>query len=436
MPTLIMSTKGLDRVAPSTRERKDLISTMNKKPVTTLIEDVANTEAPMLVTPTSSSTVAQSVTPETPEVEHREMPQFSQEELQLMLEEARRDARQAADALETLVEGVRVVKRILEKPGLQNSQNISKSHNCQKEMPGDLKLIPELSRKLHGVLGSDLLALVNAADMVREHGRLAAEEASVLVQDIHEAQSVAEKAQSRARIAEKVGRKLLKKNLTLKQDVTKLRGERRALVKEVKTLREEAEATRKFDTWRLLEQHVLESMAVHEMVLKTPKTPKANAFQEEFQTEDGESFVNLDMDKTDQQSPRIVGQSDMIIHMDKRTCSKSPTPSLEEVTFCTEDSCSDALTPAADNEQGEKRKLIMPKDVSFNTEKEGIDSEHASPLVSPNGSPPGVVTPDLKPICDPHILRTLAIPSTEKGNASEIHLPLPRACVGSGLYEC
>jgi hypothetical protein len=112
-------------------------------------------------------------------------------------------------------------------------------------------------------------------------------------------------------------------------------------------------------------------------------------------------------------------------------------PSLGEATFySTEDSFSDALTGVTDNELGDKEELIMPKDVSFNTEKGAIYSHLASPLVSPDGSPAGIVTPDLKPICDPNILRTLAIPSSGKDNAHKYNFPPPRTCVGPGLYEC
>jgi hypothetical protein len=131
-----------------------------------------------------------------------------------------------------------------------------------------------------------------------------------------------------------------------------------------------------------------------------------------------------------------------------RNCSKSPMPSLEEATFCSAgDSLSDALTGVTtdnennEHEQGDKETTyIMPKDVSFNTEKGAMQSHLDSPLVSPDGWRAGIgigmTTPDLKPICDPSILRTLAIPSSGKDNNYQYHFPPPRTCVGPGLYEC
>jgi hypothetical protein len=344
------------------------------------------------------------------------------------------------------------------------------------------------------------------------------------------------------------------------------------LVKEVKALREQAEETRQFDTWRLLEEHLLDSMALHEMILKSPTTPKANIFDEDILVVDVETDVwdnagtQLDKENISLNSKGVGDNSETPQHtqvkpaggsasadrtesipqenkaqsapeqtkpvdpnipktkedsqdsgqrvrgigfggmagfrsafggkklmvatalrnladkpstvepeesepksdsVDKksgncaskpetdeelstkgksiitpsaspaRNGNKSPLPSLAEATTGTEDSFSEVHTCATldDHHTVEKGRFIMPQNVSFNFDGKGMGAHLASPLMTPDGSPAGVGIPDLKPICDPKILRTLSIPSGEDVVKINYRLPSPRTCVGHGLYE-
>lgn len=192
------------------------------------------------------------------------------------LEKAKDDAKEAAVALENLVRGVQVVRRFLQTP--LDAEDDSQS----------AELISELSSRLVGVLGSELLGLMNAADMVRDHAKLHAEEASALLEDLSLTKEASNKSNDRADIAETASRRLYMEKQSLLHQVSQLRLERRSLAKEVKILRRTTEDTKKFDTWRLLEEHVLNSVAIHEMVLKTPTSKSSNkgkrTYDDEYET--------------------------------------------------------------------------------------------------------------------------------------------------------
>lgn len=339
------------------------------------------------------------------------------------LEEAQLDAKKSAEALEVLVNGVRAVKRILDRHAHDNSDSTT-------VVAADEDLLSRLCEQLHGVLGSDLLALANSANMARDHARLTSDEASGLVSDIHKANEEADKATLRARKAEKLTLKLHKENLALQQQVGQLKGDRRTLVKAVKELRQTQEETSKFDAWRLLEQHVHASMSIHEKILKTPTSApgstsnvETEAVVKEVQEED---TVQTSSDDSS------LGHSEISVSAGKGFRISSPTPCLEEATAsCSEDSLSYGHEETKWDQSaisGKKNESSMPKDVSL------IRRRPTSPLATPNVSPTGVSTPDLKPICDPNILRTLAIPSGER-DAKENRLPSPRVRVAPGLYQ-
>ncbi len=427
------------------------------------------------------------------------------------LEHARWDAEQSANALEYIVSGIRAVKRILERRTYDENDHLD-------TLTDDIQLVHELSEKLHGVLGSDLLALVNAADMIREHSKLAFQEASDLVIDVNQATLQAQEADIQARQARKIGRALYKENLELKCQVEKLRHEKRLLVKEVKTLREEAAETRKFDSWRLLEQHVLGSMAIHEMMIKSPAMPRHNvlvearglgeirlandaepksssglnsAFEQYLFTPKrekvrdrtkecaegsaskatgfGSGFANIRGVFRSRRigSPREsndIGQSEQEdtpckeeafceetkepatrdIGSSSKVRAKSPMPSLGEVSSYTNDSATktprfDAASVDYDHDKNSKQesRKEFPKDVAFDTTRDDWRSpcRLPSPLMFSDGSPDGVVIPAHKPICDPNILRTLAIPSNEQRTV-ELKKASPRKRVTDSLHEC
>jgi hypothetical protein len=228
------------------------------------------------ITPTAAHRMVQAVTPCTPgeEVVTTKPAEASpMDQLRCEVEEARMNERELTQAFLHLTEGIRAVKRIIERaPCSSGKQPVliqdDSSETTEKAiLSADDLFLSELSGKFGGVIGSDLLGLVNAADMVRDHACLASEEASTLLQDFHSAQQAAEKENERATKAETVVRKLYKENVAIKKENAKLRKERRALAGEVKSLREQLETTKKFDVWRLLEQHVLTGIQVHEKIL-------------------------------------------------------------------------------------------------------------------------------------------------------------------------
>lgn len=316
--------------------------------------------------------------------------------IEKQLKEAQLDAKQSADALEDLVLGIRAVKRILDRNATSASSNLSDNTSSNAT---DDDLLSSLSERLHGVLGSDLLALANAADMAREHAKLASEEASVLVSDINKANEEAEKAKARAHKAEKLTRKLYKENLSLHSKVAKLKTEKRTLVKEVKDLRKVAEETNK----KLSEKQMFDSMSLHERLLKTPTSTNISKISTNKAVSPEENTI-LPRD-----SPSTGNVSD------------SPLPSLDEITGCSEDSSS--------YEEVELPQTDMPKNVSFDSQTR---NKLSSPLQSPNVSPPGVGDIEPKPISDPSVLKTLALPGKEnEGNI----LSSPRIRVAPGRYE-
>jgi hypothetical protein len=549
---------------------------------------------PALITPTATQQAAQMVTPgSVSSYEERVVDVSPEKDMDRQLDEARWHVQEANEALLNLAQGIREVTRFIKRD--------TDEHTVIE------------AAKLKGVIGSDLLAFINAANMVREHARLASEEASVLVEDVQICQEEAQTAKKRADRAEKVTRRLYRDNVILKNEVVKLRSERRALAREVKSLREEVATTRKFDMWRLLEQHVVEAMQVHENYLKggkqtnedfaeiygennpsvieanvsndkpqengttrirschenekeliamenknlpvkeevertltlpqsdhatfkltAPKTspcvdpiksrvigfgtsgfggyaalgygsrgkinratqtasnqqPKAvsNASEQpQAKKDDDASKAELgnnangdddsaerDPAKASKYSPiklseqhfqakpkqvEITTQAEDALGFRMKTFfskgvksppsdsgRKSPTVSLDESTAsCTQDSLSGARTPLSTDVKNEApfvpdgtSQLWMPRDVTFQAEEEDMPSHLNSPAFTPETSPCGIGAPDLKPICDPNILRTLAIPAyydDDEGCGNQ-NLPPPRTCVGPGLYEC
>eukprot|EP00980_Cylindrotheca_fusiformis_P030420 scaffold24796_cov211-Cylindrotheca_fusiformis.AAC.3 len=353
-----------------------------------------------------------------------------QKTLEQQLEEAQLDAKKSADALEALVTGVRAVKRILDRHAEDDSASTNSVTVAEEE-----DLLARISKGLHGVLGSDLLALANSANMARGHAKLTSEEASALVSDIHAANEKAKEAEIRAQKAEKLSRKLYKENLALQQQVGQLKGERRTLVKAVKELRQVQEETNKFDSWRLLEEHVHNSISIHEMIMRTPTS--GARIPVEFETpvvvEKSDAFQTSPVSNSaDNESGRDDCER-LSVSTEKKSGSSSPPPGLEEATAsCSEDSLSYR------HEEGEIRRMTssIPRDRDGNTMPKNVSLSRfrpTSPLETPNMSPAGVTTSEFKPVCNPNILRTLAIPSGEKDERES--LPSPRLRVAPGLYE-
>ncbi|CAJ1901814.1 unnamed protein product [Cylindrotheca closterium] len=332
------------------------------------------------------------------------------------LEEAKLDAKKSAEALDDLISGVRAVKRILDKHAGDEKASMKESTTR------DAELIAHLSNQLPGILGSDLMALVNAANMARGHAKLASDEAEAAVSEMQEARKEAEESNTKARTAAKISKKLYEDNLALQQQVGHLKKERRTLVKAVRDLQQEQEQTNKFDTWRLLEEHVQNSLTMHEMILKTPtRGARQNSFFDpahestrSMSDEDGSNYISASSVEKPEK-PKKFGRI-------------SPTPTAS----CSEDSMSyhkheGHSTPSRSFEDQEN--VGMPTDVSLI--KRRPTSPLGTPIISREGN--GAESQELKPICDPQILRTLAIPGDDRVGGPD--LPSPRVRVAPGLYE-
>lgn len=519
-----------------------------------------------LITPTAANTMVQAVTPCTPDEElctpdervettTKLAESSSTAQLRYELEEARMNERELTQALSHLTEGIRAVKRIIERtPCSSEMQPVrigdDSSEATEKSiLSADDRFLSELSGKCGSVIGSDLLGLVNVANMVRDHAYLASEEASTLLQDFQSAQQATEKENERATKAGIIVRKLYKESVALKKDNGKLRKERRVLAGEVKSLREELETTKQFDMWRLLEQHVLTGIQVHEKILtrapqkreksvemlrdelkeegsnnsdpvfvlkvesqnvdKRPENESRNqehpgsgatqdkeilnagvnegqqrAKSEKLNADEGIASIKatkLTVDfagmsgfggavgfgygarfgkksiaklirKPSKQPPQTSDNphrdSSFVLVAEDRMRNfftdhgrTSPSLSVAETTVCcTEDSVGDSkYAHNQSNIPGLAEELLKfkPHGVTFRDDGKEAASRLATPTYTPETSPSGfVLSPDLKPICDPKILRTLAIASQGKDAECVEDLPSTRTCLSHGLYAC
>lgn len=225
---------------------------------------------------------------------------------------ARNDAKESAEALECLLDGIRTVKQIL---CATTSQNSSLPTEC-------IRGLYQLPESLHGVLGSDLLALMNAADMAREHTRLAIQETSDVVADLAKAKAEIESLSQNAKQVKKVGRSLWRENIALKTKVATLNEEKRLLMKKIKSLRVKA-AERQECKSRYMEQHVLNALTVHEQLLKTPSSVTSH---KHFFDYGGGGGGGVSTPKGEHESPHTNG----IFKESENTSSTSstcPTPS-------------------------------------------------------------------------------------------------------------
>ncbi|VEU43376.1 unnamed protein product [Pseudo-nitzschia multistriata] len=169
---------------------------------------------------------------------------------------AQADALETSLALENLLKGMEAVKRILE-------GSLEETTCAATSGPNDTALVEGLSKKLVGVLGSELIGLLNAAQMARCHAKLCAEGADSALQDLQRARDEAQKARDRAHRAERISRRYKKEKQLLVREVRALRGDRRVLAKEVKSMRKLVRHNQQLEAWRLLQ----DAMAVHESVL-------------------------------------------------------------------------------------------------------------------------------------------------------------------------
>ena len=167
-----------------------------------------------------------------------------------------------------------------------------------------------------------------------------------------------------------------------------------------------------------------------------PGNPDHSPKSEEDETNDRRKFFfkghqwSVVKDKDGRKSPTVSIEENVIV----------PCRTEENTACCTEGSSYDAsfINMKGKQEKSEETgdlKNCMPRQVTLNyCSSEDQQSHLSSPGVTPLTSPLRLSLPETKPICDPNILRTLAIPSNHDelvGNDS-----LPRVMVGPGIYEC
>lgn len=170
---------------------------------------------------------------------------------------------ETAATLENLVEGIRAVKRILERP--IGTEEEDKARNLAEA--SDITTVSKLSNQLVGVLGSELLGLLNASQMVKAHARLRNEDDKKAIEELHTAREEARKVSERADKVESMNLRLKAEKKLLVKEVKTLREDRQLLVKEVKSTRKIVEQTKQFDAWRLLQDHLRDATMIHESVL-------------------------------------------------------------------------------------------------------------------------------------------------------------------------
>eukprot|EP00531_Pseudo-nitzschia_arenysensis_P004223 CAMPEP_0116137252 /NCGR_PEP_ID=MMETSP0329-20121206/12154_1 /TAXON_ID=697910 /ORGANISM="Pseudo-nitzschia arenysensis, Strain B593" /LENGTH=494 /DNA_ID=CAMNT_0003632165 /DNA_START=146 /DNA_END=1630 /DNA_ORIENTATION=- len=179
------------------------------------------------------------------------------------LEIAKADAMETAATLENLMEGIRAVKRILERP--IGTEEEDKARNLAEA--SDITAVSKLSNELVGVLGSELIGLLNASQMVKAHARLRIEDDKKAIEELHTAKEEAHKVSERADKVDSMNLRLKAEKKLLVKEVKTLREDRQLLVKEVKSTRKIVERTKEFDAWRLLEDHLRDATMIHESVL-------------------------------------------------------------------------------------------------------------------------------------------------------------------------
>ena len=129
----------------------------------------------------------------------------------------------------------------------------------------DERRLSEISRRLEGTLGADLMALAHAAQMVGENSRMASQEASQSVKDVHMAQQSILDAEKRANKAENAVRIMYKKQNELISQLEKTKKERNVLKRQVKALLQEKSVNQEQDkVVRALELHVAKALQAHE----------------------------------------------------------------------------------------------------------------------------------------------------------------------------
>jgi hypothetical protein len=206
-------------------------------------------------------------------------------------ERLQQDHHVAMEALRQLAQGVRIVTRQMKQQeqncgGCDTSDSSVASNNnnrartfssdttisvCSSVRTEDDRRAATLQEVMGAGAAADILGLSQAAQMLKEHARLASQEAELLTGDMAIASQKAQDALSRAFHAQKLVTELSRENATLGHQLDQLKMERRVLAKEVKALRREQSALKQFqqdyqrqEMLLALEHHVRGALIVHE----------------------------------------------------------------------------------------------------------------------------------------------------------------------------
>lgn len=184
--------------------------------------------------------------------------------------------------LRQLLEGIRIITRQMkyarndfqgeEAQSEQEYQSWSDSCSIMSCTSDDERRLSDISRQLEGNLGTGLMGLSHAAQMLGESSRMASDEASMLMRDVRVAQDICEEAQQRAKRAESAVKILYKKQKSLIGELEQAKTERNVLKRQVKALLKEKSVLKKnTEAVRVLELHVMSALKAHEMVLHQSK---------------------------------------------------------------------------------------------------------------------------------------------------------------------
>mmetsp|Transcript_24711 Transcript_24711/g.51389 ORF Transcript_24711/g.51389 Transcript_24711/m.51389 type:complete len:403 (-) Transcript_24711:164-1372(-) len=263
---------------------------------------------------------------------------------------------------------------------------------------------------------SDLLALQNAAQMVKEHVRLSSVEASVAVEDTIQAQTAAREWQRRALAAEAELKHTRKQAARFQSQNQKLVYERKVLCREVRKVRKELADTKQQDLWGQLECYMTQALNIHENQLKQPTPSITPSSSQENNNESASPSGKQKQEKPSARFPSAFGNIGNALGFGTVSSTQraevKPQPKVRRevgrtnLPKATDETTTPPHSPGrSDSEENQNNRTasIEPND-SF-----GSSTKMVSPITfveSPSGSG-GMST---VPICDPHVLRSLALP--------------------------
>ena len=199
--------------------------------------------------------------------------------LEKELQHSKADAQETLTAFLQFAEGVRAITRHMQQQttcGTSQEEEKEESNDDDGESSPAEPVTPESlvsNTCLHGtVFGTDLMRLLEAANHhVRDYAQMASEESALSAADVVQAQQVAHQATLRAKRAESLARKLARTSVRLQTQLTEATTHKTVLAQEALLLRQQVAAARQTDMERLLEQHVVGALLLHEGQLKKKK---------------------------------------------------------------------------------------------------------------------------------------------------------------------